>query len=149
MIIGDFALSVTQAKAQFAVWSIFAAPLLMSNDLRSIDQEYVEVLQNQEVIAVDQDPKGAQGRLVAKGSDYQVFSRPLQDGTYAAIILNTRGFAGPRNISVGLKQLGIASGAATARDLFAHKDLGQYNDTFSAAVDPDGVVMVKLTPITD
>jgi len=51
---------------------------------------------------------------------------------------------------VELKQLGITSAtAANARDLFAHKDLGQYNNTFHAVVDPDGVVMVKLTPITD
>ena len=49
---------------------------------------------------------------------------------------------------MGLKQLGIPSAAVNARDLFAHKDLGQYSDTFHAVVDPDGVVMVKLTPIT-
>lgn len=65
----------------------------MSNDLRSIDQEYVEVLQNQyvtiiqvlllviswflyrEVIAVDQDPKGAQGRLVAKVQHAHKYTR--------------------------------------------------------------------------
>ena len=48
-----------------------------------------------------------------------------------------------------LKQLGISSLAARARDLFAHKDLGQYNGTFHAEVDPDGVVMVKLMPVTN
>lgn len=48
-----------------------------------------------------------------------------------------------------LKQLGITSATASARDLFAHKDLGQYNSAFHAVVNPDGIVMVKLTPITD
>lgn len=84
-----------------------------------------------------------------QGNNYQVFSRPLQNGTYAAVILNTYSFAEPRNISVELKQLGISSAAVTARDLFAHKDLGQYRNTFHAVVDPDGVVMVKLTPISN
>ena len=87
--------------------------------------------------------------LIFQGSNYQVFSRPLQNGNVAAVVLNTHSFAEPRNISVELKQLGITTPAATARDLFAHKDLGQYNGTFHGVVDPDGVVMVKLTPITD
>lgn len=87
--------------------------------------------------------------LLFQGSNYQVFSRPLQNSSFAAVILNTHGFSEPRNISVELKQLGITTPAASARDLFAHKDLGQYNGTFHAMVDPDGVVMVKLTPITD
>ena len=78
-----------------------------------------------------------------------MFSKPLQNGTFAAVIFNTYGFAGPRNISVELKQLGIGSAAASARDLFEHKNLGQYNTTFHALVDPDGVVMVKLTPIAN
>ncbi|XP_065909660.1 alpha-N-acetylgalactosaminidase-like [Dysidea avara] len=148
LIIGDFSLSLEQAKSQFAIWSIFAAPLLMSTDLRSINPDYAAgILQNQEVIAIDQDPMGVQGRLVANGSNYQVFSRPLQNNTYAAVLFNTHSFAGPRNISVELKQLGINSTAANARDLFAHKELGTFQNMFHAMVDPDGVVMVKLTPM--
>jgi hypothetical protein len=47
-----------------ALWSIWAAPLLMSNDLRTISSEYREILQNREVIAVDQDPLGIQAKLL-------------------------------------------------------------------------------------
>ena len=38
---------------------------------------------------------------------------------------------------------------AMARDLFEHKDLGKYQDMFTAEVNPNGVVMVKLTPVKD
>ena len=31
------------------------------------------------------------------------------------------------------------------RDLYQHKDLGVFNGTFKAMVNPSGVVMVKLT----
>ena len=85
--------------------------------------------------------------ILLQGSNYQVFSRPLQNNTYAAVLFNTYSFAGPRNISVELKQLGINSTAASVRDLFAHKELGTYQNIFHAMVDPDGVVMVKLTPM--
>jgi hypothetical protein len=36
----------------------------MSNDLRNIPEESKEILQNKEVIAVNQDPLGKQGRMI-------------------------------------------------------------------------------------
>lgn len=35
------------------------------------------------------------------------------------------------------------------RDLFAHQELGMYEGSFKAKVNPSGVVMVRLTPICD
>ena len=61
-MIGNFGLSYDQSKAQMAIWSILAAPLIMSVDLRTIKPEYKAILQNREVIAIDQDPLGIQGR---------------------------------------------------------------------------------------
>ena len=55
-----------------AIWSILAAPLLMSVDLRTIRPEFKAILLNPHVIAVDQDPLGIQGRRV-----YKVTLRPL------------------------------------------------------------------------
>ena len=37
---------------------MFSAPLLMSNDLKSLSSELKDILQNEEVIAVDQDSAG-------------------------------------------------------------------------------------------
>ena len=47
-----------------AMWAVLAAPLIMSNDLRKIRPEFVEILQNRNVIQIDQDPLGHQGRRV-------------------------------------------------------------------------------------
>ena len=38
-----------------AIWSIIAAPLFMSNDLRTIKDQFKEILLNKEVIAINQD----------------------------------------------------------------------------------------------
>lgn len=46
-----------------AIWSIWSAPLMMSNDLRIIDDVYKNILLNKDVIAIDQDPLGIMGRL--------------------------------------------------------------------------------------
>lgn len=53
-----------------AIWAILASPLMMSVDLRTIRPEYKAILLNQNVIAVNQDPLGIQGRRV-----YKVFRR--------------------------------------------------------------------------
>lgn len=51
-----------------AIWAILAAPLIMSNDLRSIRPEMKEILLNKNVIAIDQDPLGIQGRRLSNVS---------------------------------------------------------------------------------
>lgn len=68
LIIGNFGLSYEQSKSQMAMWAIFAAPLLMSVDLRTIRPEYKAILQNKAVIAVNQDPLGLQGKRIYKVS---------------------------------------------------------------------------------
>lgn len=47
-----------------AIWSIMAAPLLMSVDLRTIKAEYKEILLNTDAIAINQDSLGIMGKLV-------------------------------------------------------------------------------------
>lgn len=52
-----------------SLWAIFASPLIMSVDLRNIDPTASKILLNKNVIAVNQDPLGKQGRRV-----YQVIT---------------------------------------------------------------------------
>ena len=47
-----------------ALWAIMAAPLIMSTDLRTIRQEFKDILLSQDVIKINQDPLGIQGRRV-------------------------------------------------------------------------------------
>ena len=47
-----------------AVWALWSAPLLMSNDLRQIGTEYKAILQNKDIIRVNQDKLGILGRRV-------------------------------------------------------------------------------------
>ena len=64
IIVGNFGLSIDQSRVQMAIWSILAAPLIMSNDLRRISQEHVELLQNKQVIKINQDPMGIAGKRI-------------------------------------------------------------------------------------
>lgn len=82
MIVGNFAFSYDQAKAQLAAWAIMASPLIMSNDLRNMDPKMKALLQNTAVIQVNQDAMGKQGRRVynvshSKNKSIMVYGRQI------------------------------------------------------------------------
>jgi alpha-galactosidase len=83
---------------------VLAAPLIAGNDLRSMLPEIHDILTNKEVITVDQDPLGREGRRVWKDGDLEVWGRQLRDGDRAVILLN-RGSA-EREITVNWVQIG-------------------------------------------
>lgn len=86
LIIGNFGLSYDQSRTQMAVWSVLAAPLLMSVDLRTIGPEYRDILLNPAVIAVSQDPLGIQGTRVSKVS-VQITCAPYSCFFFTSILL--------------------------------------------------------------
>ena len=60
--VGNGDLTYDENKAHFSLWCILAAPLMLGNDVRTLKPEIHEILTNKEVIAVNQDPLGRQGR---------------------------------------------------------------------------------------
>ena len=96
---------------------------------------------NPEVIAIDQDPKGVQGRWVWQVGPYEVWAKPLADGSTAALLIN-RGEDRER-ITANFKDIGV-SGTKTVRDLWERKDLGRFTGSFSARVPRHGVVLVRV-----
>jgi len=126
-----------------ALWAILAAPLLAGNDLRSMNAETKELLLNTEVIAVDQDAKGAQGHRVWDEGPLEIWTRPLADGGQAVGLFN-RGES-TLLMTLEMKQLGV-SGTVHLRDLLDHKDLGTATGSFTTQVPEHGVVMLKVSP---
>lgn len=64
LMIGNSGLSIEQSRTQMAIWAILAAPLMMSHSLKKTSPEAKEILLNAQIIAVNQDPMGIQGRRV-------------------------------------------------------------------------------------
>jgi alpha-galactosidase len=107
--------------------------------------EIPEILTHKEVIAVDQDVAGIEGRRVRKTGDSEVWARPLHDGSRAVVLLN-RGTE-DAEIHVSWEDLGYpAHLSAQVRDLWHAKDLGERTAAFSATVAPHSVVMVTVRP---
>jgi alpha-galactosidase len=140
-------LNDTEGRAHFSLWAIMAAPLIAGNDLRKMTAATKATLTNSEVIAVDQDPLGTQGRRVASpGTKLEVWSKPLSGANTRAVALFNRNDSGSSSITVQWSALGIPAGAATVRDLWAHTDLGTFSGAYTATSVPShGVVMLKVT----
>jgi len=143
--VGNGGMTNTEYRAHFSLWCLLAAPLIAGNDVRSMTPEIRDILTNKEVIAVDQDALGKEGTRVSKDGDLEVWSRQLQDGGRAVILLN-RG-ATETSITANWESLGYpAHLAASVRDLWAHKDLGRFTAKYGASVPSHGAVMVAITP---
>ena len=143
--VGNGGLTTSENRAHFSFWALLAAPLMAGNDLRTMPAETRDILTNREVIAIDQDPLGAQGRRVRDDGDTEVWAKTLADGGQAVILFN-RGKV-EATIAVSWVELGMASAAEPAvRDIWAHKDLERIKGTWTARVPSHDVVMLRLTP---
>jgi alpha-galactosidase len=145
MEVGNGGMTIPEYRAHFSFWALLAAPLISGNDVRSMTPEIKEILTNPDVIAVNQDKLGREGRRIAKNGDLEVWAKPLSDGSRAVILFN-RG-SSESEISVNWVQIGYPEHlAAKVRDLWAHKDVGSFTGNYSAKVSSHSVVMVEIAP---
>jgi alpha-galactosidase len=70
------------------MWAMLAAPLLAGNDLTAMKPEVTAILTNRDVIAIDQDRLGKQGKRAYSDGEVEVWTRPLTDGALAVAIIN-------------------------------------------------------------
>ena len=142
---GNPGMNDTEYKSHFSLWCMMASPLIAGNDLRSMNQATKDILTASEVIAVNQDSRGEQGRRVRDNGDPEVWSKKLNGTGVRAVLLLNRGTSSA-NITVYWSDLGLASGSATVRDLWAKQDLGTFANSYTANNIPaHGVVMLKVT----
>jgi len=141
--VGNGGMTTAEYRAHFSFWSLLAAPLMAGNDVRAMSDETRDILTNQEVIAIDQDPLGEQGRRVRDAGDLEVWTRQLADGGHAVILFN-RG-AVDASMAVSWVEIGLPYDAEPAvRDLWAHRDLGRIKDHFVTEVPSHDVVMIRV-----
>jgi alpha-galactosidase len=145
MEVGNGGMTTTEYRSHFSFWAMLAAPLIAGNDVRSMSADTKEILENKEVIAINQDPLGRQGRRISKQGDLEVWSRPLADGSRAVILFN-RG-ASEAEVGVTWEQIAYPGHlSATVRDLWEHKDLGSFTGSYKTKVASHAVAMLKIKP---
>ena len=139
-----------EERSQLAIWSIIAAPLLISVDIEKMPDASKADLLNPEILAVNSDALGRQGHRITNESGQQVWLRKLQNGDVAVALHNSADVT--QRVGTPISGLALSgSGRWTPRDLFARKSLHPVESTGSLdfTIPPHGVVMLRLTPEDD
>jgi alpha-galactosidase len=139
--IGNGGMTTDEYRTHMSLWCILAAPLITGNNLAAMSAETRDILTNPEVIAIDQDPLGIQGHRIKQEGPLEVWVKPLKDGS-AAVGLFNRGW-GAMPVTVDLRDVGLGN-SAVVRDLWAKKDLGSFQEKYTAIVPQHGVVMLQI-----
>jgi len=142
--VGNGKLTLDENMTHMTLWAMLAAPLIAGNNLTEMKPEIAAILMNKGVIAIDQDPIGRQGdRLYAEGP-VEIWGKPLKGGEQALAIFNFgESQTQLRGIDLHLKEFGF-HGTASARDVWAGKDLGKIKDDQAFTVPRHGVVLLVL-----
>jgi alpha-galactosidase len=146
-------MSDTEYKVHFMIWCMLAAPLMIGCDVRRMDEATRRILLNPGLIAVNQDPLGIQARTIGgaendfHGPDYQVWYKPLADGSVAVGFFNFTPDRG-RTMVVPWEALSIHDRRpCRVTDLWTGENLGIHGRYFESYVPGhDGKVM-RITPV--
>ena len=141
--VGNGKMNAEEYRTHMSLWCLLAAPLLAGNDLSKMSAETLAILTNPEVIALDQDRLGVQGRRVAQERRLEVWVKPLADGSKAVGLFNRGESVMP--VTAYFRDVGVGD-AASVRDLWQKRDLGVFHSSFAAPVPIHGVVLVRVIP---
>ena len=134
----DSRLTADEQYSHVSLWALLSAPLLIGCDLASLDKFTLNLLCNNEVISVNQDPLGNQAKMLWEQDGLQVWGKPLADGSFAAGIFNHGGAPATVMVKDVLAKAGWTN-VDSCRDLWRQKDCPEY-----VCVQSHGVIMVKF-----
>ncbi|MGE5394819.1 MAG: NPCBM/NEW2 domain-containing protein [Candidatus Saccharibacteria bacterium] len=131
-----------------SLWSLFSAPLLIGCDMEKLDDFTLNLLTNDEVIDINQDPLGKQATCVQSIGDLRIYAKDLEDGSRVAGFCNF----GTDMIDLTYQdfdKLGI-NGRFVVRDLWRQKDISSIETRtgkLALKVPVHGVLLYKFSPV--
>ena len=149
-------MTIAEDRAHFSLWCIQAAPLIAGNDLRDMSPEVVDILTNNELIAIDQDPLGIQGFKYLVKDNWEVWAKPLDKGDLALCFLNRT--LEPVKVDLDWKKYPVKDdefhyyylfneNEYKIRDLWLKKEIGTTAKPFSTQIGAHDVIVLRLSPV--
>ena len=167
MIVGDVAigpvlhptrLTPDEQYSHISIFSLLAAPMLIGCPVERLDAFTLNLLSNDEVIEINQDPLGKPARLVKDENGLQIWLKQLEDGSYAVGLFNIDGYGTtpesyfrwgnevPKSYEVDLLSLGL-KGKWRFRNVWKQKDEGVYTGKYTTLIRHHGVALLRLFPV--
>lgn len=138
-------LTPDELYTHITLWSLVCSPLLIGCDLERLDGFTLNLLGNDEVLAVHQDALGKQALGFGKDGDLRVYARDLEDGAKAVGLFNT-GSNVTATVTAQWADLKL-TGKQRVRDVWRQKDLGEFEGYVALPVAPHGAELIKITPV--
>lgn len=132
-----------------SMWCMLSAPLLIGGDPEKLDAFTLNLLTNDEVLAINQDALGVQATKVAADGPVDLYKKPLEDGAVVLGLFNRDSAAHTAKFNKFF-DIGLG-GQHHVRDLWRQKDLADVHaefdgpGSFVANLPAHGVLLVKLT----
>ena len=139
----DTHLTPNEQYTHISLWCLLCSPLLIGCDMTQLDDFTLNLLTNDEVLEVNQDPLGKQARRVSQEGSVEVWAKPMEDGSMAAGLFNRDEMA--KTVTAKWSDLKL-SGKMRVRDLWRQKDLGTFDSQFETEIPRHGVVLIRLFP---
>jgi len=154
--VGQGAMTYQQYRAEIALYAVLGAPIIFGADIRKLDSRTLALLTAPEVLAVDQDSDCVQGSLLRLNKSAEVWGKPLHDGSFAVVLLNTATTAQDITVLIDCPNWADACNGgdfypasfdtACVRNLWLQKDLGSFTGSFTDSVGPQDANIYKFTP---
>ncbi|WP_319268611.1 putative Ig domain-containing protein [uncultured Draconibacterium sp.] len=134
-------LSADEQYAHISLWALWASPMLIGSTVEYMDEFTLKLLTNTEVLDINQDVTATAGRTVYNNDDIEIIVRDLADGTKAVGLFNKN--ATEQVVTIDWETVGL-TGKKKLRDVWRNKDIGTFNNSFSASVRPHGTVLLRV-----
>jgi alpha-galactosidase len=139
-------LAPDEQYTHISLWCLLSSPLLIGCDMTQLDDFTLNLLENDEVLAIDQDALGKEAVTVIKDGDLRVYEKELEDGGRAVGFFNL----GLEPLKLDFNQFAKLnlSGRQTVRDLWRQKDVASVDtakDSLPLTIPGHGVVLYKFT----
>ena len=152
--VGNGGMTTEEYRTHFSLWCMLASPLMAGNDLRDMDKETLEILTNEDMIAINQDTLGKQAFQFRDNGDYEIWVKKLAEKEKAVCLLN-RGDE-TKTVQVNIPVILKASDYYWAsdpyelkdyslRDVWAHKDVILKEKTINVTLPPHSVKVYRFS----
>jgi alpha-galactosidase len=151
-------LTPDEQYSHVSIFSLLAAPLLIGCPIEQLDDFTLNLLTNDEVLEINQDPLGKPARLRADENGVQIWVKPLEDGSYTVGLFYADDFGKtppsyfrwgdetPKPYTFNFEKAGLA-GNWKLRDVWRQMDLGEFSVSFTCEIRHHGVMMLRMFPV--
>lgn len=128
-----------------SLWSLLSAPLLIGCDLSKLDKFTLNLLTNDEVIAINQDSLGRQAEQIIKNDSCQIWIKELADGSKAIGVFNMS--SKYSRFTIRWEDLGLGKKAQRVRDVWQQRLVDKVVEAYDASIPPHGVRLLRVSSI--